>query len=121
MAESPAILLQTWNRQYYRFPRHDRPLGLTQETLRDIEYLVDRHLDDVLPYRTRRLQSVNTADASRILPIFTAYEERLGRTGAAKTLHLLAPRYFPLWETKITQKAYHLYPHTPLEPTTCGL
>ena len=25
----------------------------------------------------------------------------MGKTGAAKCLHLLAPRFFPLWDTKI--------------------
>jgi len=56
---------------------------------------------------------VNLTILTALFPIFTTFEERLGRTGTAKTLHLLAPRYFPLWETKITQKAYHLHPRTP--------
>ena len=91
MAESLAVLLQTWNRQYYRFPRIARPPGFTRESLRDIEYLVERYLDDVLPYRSRRLEPVSSGGSDRIVPIFAAFEERLGRTSTAKTLHLLAP------------------------------
>jgi hypothetical protein len=33
--------------------------------------------------------------------IFENFEGVLGKTGAAKCLHLLAPRFFPLWDTKI--------------------
>jgi hypothetical protein len=31
------------------------------------------------------------------------FKKVLGKTGAAKSLHLLAPRFFPLWDTKIAK------------------
>lgn len=112
-AESLAVLLQTWNREYYRFPRGGLAPGFHLENLRDIEYLVDQHLEGVLPFRERSLEVVTKSDADIVTSIFTDFELRLGRTGTSKALHLLAPRFFPLWETNIAPKAYHLYPRTP--------
>jgi len=39
--------------------------------------------------------------------IFEDFGNVLGKTGAAKSLHLLAPRFFPLWNTEIA-RAYEL-------------
>lgn len=36
--------------------------------------------------------------------VFAAFDEKLGPVGAAKALHLLAPRFFPLWDTKIAKE-----------------
>ncbi len=40
---------------------------------------------------------------SPITTIFTDFEAVLGPVGAAKCLHLLVPRFFPLWDRKITE------------------
>jgi hypothetical protein len=38
--------------------------------------------------------------------LFNSFEHVLGPVGAAKSLHLLAPKFFPIWDRAIA-KAYH--------------
>jgi hypothetical protein len=35
--------------------------------------------------------------------LFDSFERVLGPVGAAKSLHLLAPKFFPLWDRKIAK------------------
>jgi hypothetical protein len=98
VTEALVVLLQSWNARYYvsqhrgRFPRaHVGRLGR----------LLDRHAAALERYRARALESLTADDRARVEALFTQFEALLGPVGAGKALHLLAPRFFPLWDRKI--------------------
>jgi len=95
LAEAIAVLLQTWNVSYYRF----RPFN--KEHLSDIEDLLRKHPEIINKIRQQAIEDFSDKDVEIVKPIFQDFEYVLGKTGAAKCLHLLAPRFFPLWDTKI--------------------
>jgi hypothetical protein len=99
VAEALAVLLQSWNAQYYQF----RPF--TQLHFADIEALLQKHLDDVLRFRSGGIESVRKSDLPIVESLFNIFEQVLGPVGAAKSLHLLAPKFFPLRDRAIA-KAY---------------
>jgi hypothetical protein len=99
VAEALAVLLQTWNAQYYQY----RPFTL--QHFADIEALLQKHSDDTLRFRSRTIESVSEPDLPIVESLFNSFEQVLGPVGAAKSLHLLAPKYFPLWDRAIA-KAY---------------
>ena len=102
LAESLAVLLQTWNVQYYRF--HGK---FTRKRLVALETLLDKHMEALMSFRRQRLGDAEV-DAHQVSRLFTDFERELGPVGAAKTLHLMAPKYFPLWDRAIAQKTYRL-------------
>jgi hypothetical protein len=101
VAEALAVLLQTWNKMFYRYRRFD------SQHFADIERLIRDHRSMLITFRQRSIQSINQEDESEVVRVFKAFEEVLGPVGAAKCLHLLAPRFFPLWDRAIA-KAYGL-------------
>jgi hypothetical protein len=97
------ILLQTWNMQFYRYhpwnPRHHQ----------DIERLIARFEAQISDARARTISSCVkgfNGDEGWVLLMFAEFRKVLGPVGAAKSLHLLAPEFFPLWETTIAREAY---------------
>jgi hypothetical protein len=105
VAEALAVLLQTWNKMFYRYRRFD------SQHFADIERLIRDHRSMLITFRQRSIQSIKQEDESEVVRVFKAFEEVLGPVGAAKCLHLLAPRFFPLWDRAIAD-AYSL----PLRP-----
>ena len=105
VAEALAVLLQTWNKMFYRYRRFD------SQHFADIERLIRDHRSMLITFRQRSIQSLKQEDESEVVHVFKAFEEVLGPVGAAKCLHLLAPRFFPLWDRAIAD-AYSL----PLRP-----
>lgn len=103
LAESLAVLLQTWNAQFYRFRG-----GFRTSDLDALQGLLDSHLTAVLTYRLRRLEGSLEAEAAELTTTFTSFERKLGPVGSAKTLHLLAPTFYPLWDRAIARAAYRL-------------
>jgi hypothetical protein len=101
--EALAVLLQTWNKNFYRF--HD---GFSEKHLRKIENLIDSRWAQIAAFRQRSIESFSAEDQPTIVLLFTEFEGVLGPVGAAKCLHLLAPRFFPLWDRAIT-KAYRIW------------
>jgi hypothetical protein len=99
VAEALAVLLQTWNAPYYQY----RPF--TQQHFANIEVLLQKHLGDALRFRSAGIESVSESDLPIVESLFNGFEEVLGPVGAAKSLHLLAPKFFPLWDRAIA-KAY---------------
>ena len=95
LAEAIAVLLQTWNKAYYRFHAFD------QDHLGQIEDLISEHADDLETIRSRTIETCSDDDLPKCTKLFDAFEAVLGPVGAAKTLHLLAPEFFPLWDRKI--------------------
>ncbi len=103
LSEAVAVLLQTWNAQYYRFRG-----GFTAERYDEIDALFQKHLGDLLALRPLTIETAADDELDEAMRIFGEFEVSLGATGASKCLHLLAPRLFPLWENAI-QKAYGFY------------
>jgi hypothetical protein len=100
LSEALAILLQTWNRAYYQFRPFDN------RHFNEINCLVRKHAGEIITdFRTRSILSLCENDKDKVYRIFDTFEQVLGPVGAAKSLHLLAPWFFPLWDRAIT-KAY---------------
>lgn len=101
LGEAIAVLLQTWNKAYYRFHAFD------QDHLRQIEKLISVYANEFHNFRCRAIETCSDSDCQQCMTLFAAFEAILGPVGAAKTLHLMAPEFFPLWDRKIAD-AYRL-------------
>jgi len=102
ISEAIAVLLQTWNREYYQYHKFN-----TQHFI-DIDNLLSSQLAILTTVRNNNIQNLDPSDnntANTVMQTFSAFELVLGPVGAAKSLHLLAPSYFPLWDRAIA-KAY---------------
>lgn len=95
LVEAIAVLLQDWNRSFYRF----RPFD--EQHFLELEALLDSFREPLAGYRRRDIDSLTDQDEARVKEVFAAFEALLGPVGAAKCLHLLAPRFFPLWDRAI--------------------
>jgi hypothetical protein len=103
--EALAVLLQTWNRGYYQRQRK----RFDGAHLASIDRLLERHGETLEDFRARSIESVTDADATSVHALFSDFAVVLGPTGASKALHILAPRFFPLWDAAIARKGYGLY------------
>ena len=101
VAEALAVLLQTWNKAYYRFRKFDHT------HFASIEKLLVKHQRALVEYRNRTIDNLNCAERTTVSTLFQDFERVLGPVGAAKALHLLAPGLFPLWDRAIAD-AYGL-------------
>jgi hypothetical protein len=101
VAEALAVQLQTWNKAYYQF----KPF--TNNHFLDIERLLDCHRPLLAILRPRSIESFCIDDEAEVKSIFGDFEQVLGPVGAAKCQHLLAPRFFPIWDRRIAN-AYGL-------------
>jgi hypothetical protein len=98
VGEALAVLLRTWNSAYYRF--HPPGAGHYAE----VEALIETHSDWLETVTHRRIASLADADEQPPVTVFTGFVAALGPVGAAKALHILAPRFMPLWDRKIAAK-----------------
>jgi hypothetical protein len=97
LAEALAVLLQTWNRANYRYRKFDK------EHFAEIERLLLNHQVALTEYRDRTIDNLNDTEQVTISTLFQSFERVLGPVGAAKALHLIAPRFFPLWDRAIAK------------------
>lgn len=95
VAEALAVLLQTWNRAYYQYRKFD------DDHFKSIDELWEKHQNTLAEYRKRMIDNVNRNEQATITSLFQYFEKILGPVGAAKSLHLLAPGFFPLWDRAI--------------------
>lgn len=105
VADVLEILLQTWNRQYYRFH------PWTNQHHSDIESLLNDYQKQITAISDKHILSCReglSGDEGWIWMMFIRFKTVLGPVGAAKSLHLLAPAYFPLWDRTIAKGAYHV-------------
>jgi len=94
------VLLQTWNKNYYRFK------GIKDQKdqhFKDIDGLLKSYESWLGTLRVRGMDTFTEADENKITEAFNAFEQVLGPVGTAKCLHLLAPRFFPLWDRAIAR------------------
>jgi hypothetical protein len=101
-AEALSVLLQSWNARYYVSQHHGR---FPREHFKALDRLLKRHAERLDNYRVRPIENVTAEDERPISRIFADFEALLGPVGAAKALHLLAPRFFPLWDRDIAADA----------------
>lgn len=101
ISEALGVLLQTWNKAFYRYTLFD------EDHLRDIENLLNANNEKLMEYRERNLNDLSDDEEPIIKEIFESFEKVTGPVGAAKALHLLAPEFFPLWDRTIA-KAYNI-------------
>ena len=95
------MLLTTWNKNYYRFfERHKGGMSLEQH-FADLERVISKHFERLAEFRGRRLHEVADVPEGEVRATFQDFAGVLGRVGAAKCLHLLAPGFFPLWDAAI--------------------
>jgi hypothetical protein len=104
-AEALAVLLQTWNRSYYQ--RLKIPFDAAH--FADIEHLLATHADELAGLGARSIESLAPSDEPCIKGVYREFAAVLGQTGASKALHMLAPRFCPLWDGFIAAQAYGLY------------
>lgn len=102
VGEAIAVLLKSWNAQYYRFH------GFNAQHFNAIDNVIAIHRAALDAYRSRSIISMNTEDSDTIGKLFKDFELVLGPVGAAKALHLLAPEFFPLWDREIA-KGHGIY------------
>lgn len=98
LTEALAVLLQTWNRAYYQFRRFD------DQHFTDLDTLIEEYQWVIEKYRNRSILSFHDREKQAIEAIFHAFETILGAVGGAKSMHLLAPRFFPLWDREIAKQ-----------------
>jgi hypothetical protein len=97
------ILLLDWNKRFYA--THPR----TAEYVGTFEELLARYRSQILRFRVRDILAFTGRDDEALI-LFARFSEVLGPVGAAKTLHMLAPRFFTLWDNDIAY-CYSLYPN----------
>lgn len=99
VADALAALLLTWNASFYT-----RNPGPRRRLVRDLDGLLGKHRRALARLSGASIKSLRTHEEDA-RSVFAAFDEKLGPVGAAKALHLLAPRFFPLWDRAIA-KAY---------------
>lgn len=93
-----AALIQSWNFAYYK------DVSCDAAHVVDLEFALHSVRHDVAHFRQRDIASFTVeADAAQVQHVFATLESVLGRVGAAKAMHLLAPNFFPLWDNPIAQ------------------
>jgi hypothetical protein len=112
MAEAIWRLLKSWHRDFYRFGSVD---------LRALANCIEANMDDLDRFRPRGIASLCKEDEPTVKVLFRAFTDatrQRNKSGSqestvatAKSLHLLAPGFFPLWDNPI---AYH-YDSFPME------
>lgn len=110
MADALGVLLLTWNQAFYRYGPFD---------FARLERCLAKHLPVLRQLRRRELVSLSPSDRHTVAKLFRAFLRALRiRSGkkrgqrspvaVAKTLHLLAPRFLPLWDDAIA-RAYRCH------------
>jgi hypothetical protein len=99
VAEALAVLLQTWNKNFYRFQE-----DFDARHFDEIEGLLRRYKEPLKAYRNQKIEELDDRAKPDVVSMFEEFEAVLGPVGSAKALHLLAPEMFPLWDQVIAIK-----------------
>lgn len=118
MADALGVLLLTWNQAFYRYGVFD---------FDELEKCIKRNLPSLEAFRGREIFSLSSGDAVVVKHVFIEFLEALeietARAGksrrspvaVAKSLHVLAPSFFPLWDDRIARAYSHDYHRDPAE------
>ena len=110
MADALGVLLLIWNNALYRYGLFD--FSALENTLRE-------NMSTLASFRNRDILTFGEGDKRTIESLFAAFlnalkiaegklQGRQSPVSVAKALHLLAPKFFPLWDDKIA-KAYQCH------------
>lgn len=110
MANGLGVLLLTWNQAFYRYGLFD---------FDKLENCIRCNWKEIESFRNRDISSLSNSEEDTIKNLFNLFLDTLksvsgkmkGRkspVAVAKALHLLAPKFFPLWDNKIA-RAYMCY------------
>ncbi|HEY0875538.1 MAG TPA: hypothetical protein VGD94_18820 [Vicinamibacterales bacterium] len=95
-AVAVAALIQSWNFAYYKNVACDAAHVV------DLEFALHSIWRKCLAFRERDIASfARVSDGPEVRQVFNVLERVLGRVGAPKAMHLIAPNFFPLWDTWI--------------------
>ena len=100
LSEALALLLRTWDASYFGSNG-----TFDQMQFGGLEKMLKLHGARLRACQSRTIESISTRDEEPVQVLFAGFESILGPVGAAKALHFLAPRFFPIWDPKIA-KAY---------------
>ena len=108
VSDGIGVLLLTWNSGFYRFGKLN--LDSVQDTL-------SKNKNTLIRFRPRNITTYHKEEKYEIGNLYGQFLDSLGRTGklgsknegkeprspvsVAKALHLLCPKFFPLWDNKI--------------------
>ena len=98
MAEAIGILLKSWHRALYRFGMFD-PAALKQ--------CIEKNLGVLTLIRSRSIDTLSREDEALIARLFSEFTTAVrgpraeSQVAPAKSLHLLAPAFLPLWDNPI--------------------
>ncbi|NSW83186.1 MAG: hypothetical protein HPY90_07910 [Syntrophothermus sp.] len=117
MADGLGVLLLTWNQAFYRYGLFD---------FDKLEKCLTDNLSRIENFRDRDIFTLSSSDNDDIKHLFDDLLKALqidsgkaqGRrspVAVAKALHLLAPKFFPLWDNKIAQAYGCYYNENPAE------
>jgi len=106
MTDGLGVLLLTWNQAFYRYG----PLDFVA-----LQKCIKKNFKIITSYRKRSLISLSDKDENKIRDLFYDFLDALkihegkvkGRrspVAVAKALHLLAPKFFPIWDDKIARR-----------------
>ncbi len=96
-------LLTTWNKTFYRF--HGKA---GNDHFTALEAVIQKHFAILRELRSQPIRQFGQSQEQQVREIFRDFTDVLGKVGASKCLHLLAPSYFPLRDTKIL-KGYKMH------------
>jgi hypothetical protein len=107
IANGLGVILLTWNNAFYRYGSID--FDALEFSLKEswslLEYFKPKHIFELSKYDEEKIRQ--TFD-SLLVALSISSGKNQGRkspVSVAKVLHILAPRFFPLWDDKIS-KAY---------------
>lgn len=110
ISDALGVLLLTWNQAFYRYGIFD---------FDELESCLSTHFNELDALRKREISTLSESDEPLIRAIFIDFLSALRIEGGskkgqkspvavAKTLHLLAPSFFPIWDDKIA-RAYRCH------------
>ncbi len=111
MADALGVLLSTWNNAFYRYG----PFSYDE-----LQQCIEGNLSILETYRSKSIINYTEDDDKNIKVLFMAFlaalkiatgnnKGRQSPVGTAKALHLLGPKFFPIWDDKIAKHYKCLY------------
>jgi len=110
VSDALGVLLLTWNAAFYRYSILNYP---------SIEYVIKRHREELNKFRELDISELQEDMKDVVKSIYTDFLCALKSEGkggvknrarvsyspvsTAKSLHLLCPKFFPLWDNKIAK------------------
>lgn len=98
MADGVKLLLDPWHQAFYRFGKFE---------IEALRACIGANLQSIEMFHTRSIATLDESDKDGIRHLFEAFLDALrggkrrSPVAVAKTLHLFAPDFFPLWDTDI--------------------